>query len=95
MMVKSFRVIDIASKLRVKNQGWMKDSGSRWPWHIIFWDNSPIIMPRFLVNKKMFGWMSLKDLRQKMKEDDRPIENPVIQTGGNPTVKEGMMNELI
>ena len=57
MIDKSFRVIDIASKLRRKNMGWMKEAGSCWPWHITFWDHSSERSPRFIVDKKMFGWI--------------------------------------
>ena len=57
MIDKSFRVIDIASKLQTKNMGWMKESGSNWPWHITFWDHSGEPSPKFIVDKKIFGWI--------------------------------------
>ena len=70
MIDKSFRVIDIASKLRRKNMGWMKEAGSCWPWHITFWDHSSERSPRFIVDKKMFGWIrpELLDIYQTKQE---------------------------
>jgi hypothetical protein len=54
MIKKSFRVIDIASKLRRKKMGWMKESGSNWPWHITFWDHSSDRRPEYLTVKDTF-----------------------------------------
>jgi hypothetical protein len=54
MIEQSFRVIDIASKLRRKNMGWMKDAGSCWPWHITFWDHQSECRPKFLGVKDEF-----------------------------------------
>ena len=54
MIRKSFRVIDIASKLRRKKMGWMKESGSNWPWHITFWDHSSDRRPEYLTVKDTF-----------------------------------------
>ena len=54
MIDKSFRVIDIASKLQTKKRAWMKDVGSSWPWHITFWDHSSELRPKFLTVKDTF-----------------------------------------
>ena len=54
MIEQSFRVIDIASKLRIKNMGWMKEAGSCWPWHITFWDHQSECRPKFLGVKDEF-----------------------------------------
>ena len=54
MIEQSFRVIDIASKLQTKNMGWMKESGSNWPWHITFWDHQSECRPKFLGVKDEF-----------------------------------------
>jgi len=54
MIEQSFRVIDIASKLRAKKKAWMKDAGSSWPWHITFWDHSSDVCPEYLNEKDTF-----------------------------------------
>jgi|TARA_B110000902_G_scaffold99917_1_gene118121 hypothetical protein len=54
MIDKSFRVIDIASKLQTKNMAWMKEAGSCWPWHITFWDHQSECRPKFLGIKDEF-----------------------------------------
>jgi hypothetical protein len=54
MINKSFRVIDIASKLQIKKKAWMKESGSNWPWHITFWDHSSDRRPEYLTVKDTF-----------------------------------------
>lgn len=54
MISKSFRVSDIANTLRRKKMGWMKESGSNWPWHITFWDHSSDRSPEYLKVKDTF-----------------------------------------
>tara|TARA_R110002072_G_scaffold131532_1_gene271075 strand:+ start:446 stop:760 length:315 start_codon:yes stop_codon:yes gene_type:complete len=54
MINKSFCVIYIASKLQIKKKAWMKDAGSSWPWHIIFWDHSSDVCPEYLSEKDTF-----------------------------------------
>jgi hypothetical protein len=65
MINKSFRVIDIASKLQIKKKAWMKESGSNWPWHITFWDHSSDRRPEYLTVKDTFeGDNQMKILKQ-------------------------------
>jgi hypothetical protein len=66
MIDKSFRVIDIASKLQTKKKGWMKESGSNWPWHITFWDHSSECRPKFLGIKDTFEGDNQIKLREEV-----------------------------
>ena len=90
MIKKSFRVIDIASKLRRKKMGWMKESGSNWPWHITFWDHSCDPRPEYLTVKDTFKG----DNQMKILSEGYSYVG-VSQLRVKKTIDEDMTDELI
>jgi|TARA_B110000240_G_scaffold69283_1_gene78839 hypothetical protein len=95
MIEQSFRVIDIASKLRRKNMGWMKEAGSCWPWHITFWDHSSECLPIFIVDKSkgMFGWIAPEFLNLYQTKQDlvANILTIVVGNNNNEEMKDGLI----
>ena len=93
MIEQSFRVIDIASKLRRKNMGWMKEAGSCWPWHITFWDHSGELSPKFIVDKKIFGWIMPEFLNIYQTKQDlvANILTIVVGNNNNEEMKDGLI----
>jgi hypothetical protein len=90
MIDKSFRVIDIASKLQIKKKAWMKDAGSSWPWHITFWDHHSECRPKFLAIKDKFeGGNQIKILSEVYSYVG------VSKLSVKNTVDEDMKDELI
>ena len=90
MIRKSLGVIDIANTLRRKKMGWMKESGSNWPWHITFWDHSSDRSPEYLTVKDTFEG----DNQMKILSEDYSYVG-VSQLRVKKTIDEDMKDELI
>ena len=78
MMKTSSRVIDFASRLQTKKKGWMVDEC--WPWHIVFWDADNCCNPKFINNKRTYGWIKpiMLTLRNKSVLKDKTLSRITI-----------------